>query len=90
MAAPGAAVVVAGVVVALGALMAFAWAAHAEKALLELQDRQLWAFVSNTADIFMSIKMDGRLSIRPQDDTRRQRLACGRPGGCCNLGLLFS
>lgn len=75
------------------ALMDFACAAQAEKALLEVQDRHLGGIVRTIAhmhtprhDENVTTRRRERLGIRftiwPQDDTRRQRLrglTCYRP-----------
>lgn len=83
---------------AAGAFMDFAWAAHAEKALLDEQERHLQSCVRDQLSGLAGWKIGCfeteyvRLSIGPQDDTRRKRLAgcCRRPRPRRRAGWLVS
>jgi hypothetical protein len=81
--------------VELGGFMDLAWEAQVEKALLELQARQLWVDVSHCImDQYIRTKSslaNVRLSIRPKDHARRQRFrgVCRPSGGGMAVGLGF-
>jgi hypothetical protein len=77
----GAAVAVGAV---LGAFIDLAWTAQAEKAVLELHDRQLFSWVRyNFQDIARrNHSIDIRLPVGAQDDDRRQGRWLGGSRGC--------